>query len=210
MEIIICEDNNELARAASNWCETNVQVHQARSIFIPAGKTPVKLYELWEREKPDFLNGLELLQIDDVLGGEGPGPFRRFLETQLRSYHSQIRAIELADRLADLAVLGLGLNGHVAFHEPGIPSPFYSGCIRLSHQTCETLQVAPHTWGVTYGVDAFLESKAILLLVSGASKTDVLSRFLAGAPTLPATVLRTHPNVTLIADREAYPDSASL
>jgi glucosamine-6-phosphate deaminase len=103
----------------------------------------------------------------------------------------------------DLAILGLGLNGHVAFHEPELPKNFYSGCVRLSEKTCNTLGVEPSTWGITYGASAFLKSKAILMLVSGTAKREVLQRLLKKDPSLPATALCSHPQFTILADSAA-------
>jgi glucosamine-6-phosphate deaminase len=101
---------------------------------------------------------------------------------------------------ADLAWLGLGLNGHVGFHEPGIDPRMFSGCVRLSAKSTETLQLEPDTWGLTYGVGAFMACKAILILVRGESKREVLTRLLRADPALPASHLLRHGNLTSLSD----------
>lgn len=198
MNLIKVSGPNEFAQAAAQWCRDSVAKYNAKSIFVPAGQTPVALYELWEREMPSYLKGIELLQIDEVLAKEASGLFRSFLETHLAKHQAQLRFIDDASNTADLAILGLGLNGHVAFHEPGLPDSFRSGCVRLSEITCENLKIPNESWGVTYGVDAFMQSKAILMMVSGESKREILSRLLNKDPSLPATALLKHTNFTLL------------
>jgi len=203
MKTRLCEGVSDLGRAASQWCEEKIKTHRAHSIYIPAGRTPMALYEVWRRESPAYLSGLELVQIDDVLTGAKRDLFRRFLEENLPGHQKQIKFIGDGSRQADLAVLGLGLNGHVAFHEPGLHQGFYSGCVRLNPVTCDHLELARETWGITYGAGAFVRSRAVLMMVSGGSKREILKRFLAGDPSLPASALLGHPDLTLLADKEA-------
>jgi hypothetical protein len=165
----------------------------------------MSLYKVWETKKPDYLRGMDLVQIDDVLTGSQRGMFKRFFDEHLPSYLTQLRGIEMGDRQADLAVLGLGLNGHVAFHEPGVDSGFYSGCVRLSEVTCQNLELEPGTWGISYGAQAFNACKSILMIVCGSSKREILQRLLEGESSVPASALLNHPSFTILADREALP-----
>jgi 6-phosphogluconolactonase/glucosamine-6-phosphate isomerase/deaminase len=203
MKTIVCEESLDLGPAASKWCAEKINAYRARSMYVPAGRTPMALYEEWRRHTPSYLSGLELLQIDDVLTGEHRGVFRRFFEEQLPDNIQQIKFIESGSDQADLAVLGLGLNGHVAFHEPGIPANFYSGSVRLSPITCEHLHLEPGTWGISYGADAFFRSRAVLMMVSGHSKRDILNKLINGDQSLPASQLLNHPDFTLLVDSEA-------
>ncbi|MEK7357725.1 MAG: 6-phosphogluconolactonase, partial [Bdellovibrionota bacterium] len=109
------------------------------------------------------------------------------------------------DAVADVAILGLGLNGHVAFHEPGLGRDFFSGCVKLSDTTVGQLAAEPETWGITYGAGAFARCRSVCIMVGGASKRDVLKRLLAGDDSLPATALMKHPDLTIFADRAAHP-----
>lgn len=205
MELIVCEGREELTQAASTWCRDSVHRLDAKTLYIPAGQTPITLYEAWEAEKPDYLKAMRLMQIDDVLTGSQKGIFRQFFVRYLPSYQTQVQFIDQADQVADLAILGLGLNGHVAFHEPGLPRDFFSGCVLLSDRTRETLKLEEPTWGISYGLGAFLETKAILMIVKGQSKREVLARLLKRDPSLPASVLLEHPAFTILADCEAHP-----
>jgi 6-phosphogluconolactonase/glucosamine-6-phosphate isomerase/deaminase len=201
MKLVVSEDMSGMSREASNWC---VGKH-AKSMFLPAGRTPSELYKLWEKERPAFLNGVDFLQIDDVLTGHGKGQFKQFFHDELPSYLRQFKWIERADQVAEVAILGLGLNGHVAFHEPGLSREFFSGCVKLSDTTRGVINAEPGTWGITYGVGAFMKCKSICIMVGGASKRDILKRLLARDETVPATALLEHPDITIFVDRAAYP-----
>ncbi len=203
MTFLIAEDATDLSRQASSWLENQVLHENVRSAFVPAGKTPEALYQLWESEKPSWLKGVRLKQIDDVLNGPEKGLFRRFFEEHLPSFKTQMDWIEKADEPADVAILGLGLNGHIAFHEPHLPDNFYGGCVELSEITCKTLALKGGTWGLTYGASSFMNCRSILMIATGESKRAVVEKLLASSQELPATSLLKHPRFTLLVDRAA-------
>jgi glucosamine-6-phosphate deaminase len=111
----------------------------------------------------------------------------------------------------DLAVLGLGPNGHVGFNEPG--SAFRSRTRRVA-LAAESIVSNAAYWGseadvprhgLTLGLATILEARSILLIVCGSAKARVVSRLLKEpiSEALPATALRAHPSSTLLADRPA-------
>ncbi len=193
---------NDLNQEASEWLARHI-AEGARSVFLPAGKTPEKLYALWEKERPKFLEGATLKQIDDVLTGPQAGVFKKFFEEHLPSYTGQFEWIDRADGGADVAILGLGLNGHIAFHEPSLPTNFYGGCVELTEITRRTLGLGEPTWGLTYGASTFMQCRSILMIASGESKRDVVARLSQASPTLPASVLLEHRDFTLLIDGAA-------
>jgi glucosamine-6-phosphate deaminase len=114
----------------------------------------------------------------------------------------------------DLAILGLGLNGHVGFNEPGTSSSAGTRVVDLSH---ETLASNAEYWsqehevprqGITVGLGTLVESRQILLLVSGAHKSAILKRALEGPITdeVPASHLRSAADLIVIADYAAASD----
>jgi 6-phosphogluconolactonase/glucosamine-6-phosphate isomerase/deaminase len=199
----VAHDATDLNRQASAWLEKRVAFEGVRTAFLPAGRTPEALYKLWETEQPSWLRGLRLKQIDDVLSGPKAGVFRAFFEEHLPSFLSQMDWIDRADESADVAILGLGLNGHIAFHEPHLPQNFYGGCVDLSEITRRTLELNEQTWGITYGSKTFMNCRSILMIASGASKRDVVQKLVASSTTLPATSLLKHRDFTLLVDRDA-------
>lgn len=187
-----------LAARAHAWCEAKITEFAARSLFVPAGNTPRPLYALWERERPAYLENLTLVQMDEVLGEGTPGRFRRFFETELPSYAGRILAPGDFQGDVDLAILGLGRNGHVAFHEPGVPSSFEFGEVALTGSTCRQLGLKPPQRGITYGLGTFLRCRSILLIVAGSGKDDAWRGFQQGSSAVPAAQLRGHPDFTVL------------
>jgi 6-phosphogluconolactonase/glucosamine-6-phosphate isomerase/deaminase len=202
MKILTCKGETEWVEAINDWLRDRLRSTNSQRLFVPAGETPRPLYENWQKKGAPFSRALKLVQIDEALTGFELGVFRRFFEAQLPSYQNQFEYIEEAERGGDLAILGLGLNGHVAFHEPGFPKGFYSGCLSLNRETVEKLKWSPHTRVVSYGVGAFLKSKAILLIVRGESKRSILNEILKAGCDRPAAWLKNHSDFTVITDFE--------
>jgi glucosamine-6-phosphate deaminase len=111
----------------------------------------------------------------------------------------------------DLQLLGIGQNGHIGFNEPGTPFSTRTHIVTLAENTriansrfFNSLEEVP-THALTMGIASILESKEILLLISGEKKAEALLKFMNGdiSEEFPASALKHHQNVTVIADRDA-------
>jgi 6-phosphogluconolactonase/glucosamine-6-phosphate isomerase/deaminase len=198
MQIRECKDENAWVETVNVWLASAVDTWHAKRVFVPAGETPRPLYKSWQNNGPQLLNQLTLVQLDEILVPNKP--FRRFFIETLPNFQKKIEFIETAEAGAEVALLGLGLNGHVAFHEPGVSDSFYSGCLQLSPETIARLKLEPNTRGLTYGLNAFLKTKAIALLVRGESKRNILQQIMQPTCQLPAAKILRHKNVTVITD----------
>lgn len=115
----------------------------------------------------------------------------------------------------DLAVLGLGPNGHIAFNEPG--SERHSRT-RVLDLTPESIAQSAAYWeagtevktkAMTMGVGTLLEADRIVLIVSGAAKSEMVRRALVDTPSaeVPASWLQEVAEKTVvIADFDAVRD----
>ncbi|HRN70606.1 MAG TPA: glucosamine-6-phosphate deaminase, partial [Candidatus Woesebacteria bacterium] len=80
----------------------------------------------------------------------------------------------------DIQILGLGVNGHIAFNEPGSDSKSRTRKIEIAEATRESnskyfgddIQKVPQ-FGLTMGIGTILESKKIYLIVTGDAKISV-------------------------------------
>ncbi|HJB08239.1 MAG TPA: glucosamine-6-phosphate deaminase [Candidatus Enterocloster faecavium] len=111
----------------------------------------------------------------------------------------------------DLQILGLGHNGHIGFNEPDFQFAPLTRCVDLTESTIEAncrffseKESVPRQ-AYTMGIKTIINARKILLLVSGSDKAEILRKVMAGpiTPQVPASVLQLHPDVTVIADREA-------
>jgi glucosamine-6-phosphate deaminase len=108
----------------------------------------------------------------------------------------------------DLQVLGLGINGHLGFNQPG--TPFESGA-RLSAMDSElderirretATPPEKKLGGITLGLRSIMHSRRILLVAKGGSKAAIVKQMLEGpvTPDVPASILRLHPNCEFLLD----------
>ena len=110
----------------------------------------------------------------------------------------------------DICVLGLGTNGHIAFNEPGNQLTPHCHIAELSEKsmqhTMATKMLQKPTHGLTLGMTDILQSKIILMLITGSHKKEITKAFLAKKITtqLPASFLWLHPNVYCFVDKAAY------
>ncbi|MCR9206346.1 MAG: hypothetical protein NXH75_17325 [Halobacteriovoraceae bacterium] len=173
------------------------------NLLIPAGGTPIEFYRVLREEFSQEFRSFSFWQIDDVLNGANKNCFYDFFKEHLGDYLPQLNSISgsfLGFDKPFSSFLGLGMNGHVAFHEPHIPRNFSFGCVELGPETLEYLSLAPDTWGITYGLGTFLKGEAIYLMVKGEHKREILKRFLADDRSVPAVALKKHPNLYLLVD----------
>ena len=120
---------------------------------------------------------------------------------------AELRALEATIRAwggIDLAILGLGRNGHVAFNEPGTPREARAHLAALSDSTRAAARAADG-WeapaeGFTLGLANLLEARRLLLLVAGEGKEEARRALYRGIedPRWPVTRLLGHPDLTVI------------
>jgi glucosamine-6-phosphate deaminase len=180
---------------------------------------------------------VEMFHLDEYIGLplDHPASFRKYLmerfvrKTGIRRYHlldgeqnpaEVVSAVgkELASAPIDLAFVGIGENGHLAFNDP--PADFETDepyLIVELDEACRTQQVNEGWFksipevpsrAISMSVKQILKSREIIAVVPGAQKARAVKACLEGeiSPMAPASILRTHPNTTTYLDTE----SASL
>ncbi|MDE0139086.1 MAG: glucosamine-6-phosphate deaminase [bacterium] len=128
------------------------------------------------------------------------------MEEECARYDRRVRRARIG-----LQILGIGRNGHLAFNEPG--SAFDSRT-RVVSLTATTRADNARFFGnpdemprcaVTQGLGTIMGAGHLMVMASGAAKAVAVQGALLGpvAEALPASILRTHPRVTLVVDRRA-------
>lgn len=112
----------------------------------------------------------------------------------------------------DLQILGIGQNGHIGFNEPDVNLNPYTHLTNLTENTIransrffEVYDEVPRK-ALTMGIATILGAKKIILLASGLNKSRVVSELIKDGinTSVPATMLKAHPDAILICDRDAY------
>lgn len=111
----------------------------------------------------------------------------------------------------DLQVLGIGPNGHVGFNEPDERLNVTTHLVDLTEETIEansrffeSREDVPRQ-AISVGMATILKARRIILLASGKNKARAIKETVSGyvSTDVPASLLQTHPEVTLIIDEEA-------
>jgi glucosamine-6-phosphate deaminase len=202
-------------------------------VCLPTGDTPSPLYaELVARDAraPDGAYAQATVVLLDEWLDLPPGdparcdvrlrrelldrlaPPPRFVAIDVDGSDDELAALahDQAARGLDLALLGLGMNGHVGFNEPGSRPDDPTRVVRLARSSREAAMArygaarAP-TGGITVGLARVLEAGEAWLLVTGVHKAAVLRRALREPEGLdcPASFLRRHARLTVFADEAA-------
>jgi glucosamine-6-phosphate deaminase len=237
MEIIIKSDYEAVCREAAGIIHQAWLKKKNLVLGLPTGKTPLGLYKklvsLHKKGEMDF-SRMMTFNIDEYLGLDEAHPqsFAFYMEKHLfrqinikkenihhlsgkpKDIEEHCRAYEKEIRDAggiDIQVLGIGVNGHVAFNEP---SSSLSSRTRLEALAQESIKANAHffkdesevpRFALTMGVGTFLESRMILLLASGKDKAKPVAGAVEGPITAfnPASALQLHPQAKFIIDEEA-------
>ncbi len=128
----------------------------------------------------------------------------------------------------DLAILGIGSNGHVAFNEPGEFFSLASHTQRLADDTIYRnsgrltreeqgsdseagLATEFPTNAMTVGMGAVLNARSLLMLATGEAKSGAIAEMMNGRVTtrLPASLLQIHDDCSVLADPAAAGDSGN-
>jgi glucosamine-6-phosphate deaminase len=136
-----------------------------------------------------------------LLNGEDPHP-----EKECTRYENLIT--EMGG--IDLQILGLGVNGHIAFNEPGTGRQSRTRKIQIDDATIKANsrffnghENTVPTEALTMGIATILETKEIFLLVHGPEKKTIFEKLKnLETPTeaIPASYLLVHPHVTVFSD----------
>lgn len=136
-----------------------------------------------------------------------------FLPVPHRADEAELRRHELRLQQlggVDLQFLGIGRNGHLAFHEPMVPWDRGYHIAELSTVTRDDARArfAPDPVplrAITAGVATILGGRRLVLCAFGRGKAPAVRAMLDGevGPACPASALRTHGNALVLLDREA-------
>jgi len=242
MHRIVVNDYDDLSRSGADQIADLIATKPTANLLLATGNTPMGIYEdLVRRRHAGTLDAssIRVFQLDEYLG-LGPDDRRSLFGWTTRSFvkplgvpgsnvfailngsddpeaacRSYERKIETAGGI-DLAILGLGPNGHLGFNEPPSGPDLPTRAVDL---TPESIESNAGYWGgpdhvprraVTVGMKTLLAARRILLVVSGTHKRGILKRTVAYPPTpdVPASFLQHAADVTVLADREAWGDAA--
>ncbi len=238
MRIIVCRNADAATAAVARRMAAAVRRAPSLVLGLPTGQTPVHLYaRLAARAAAGELDlsHIRTFNLDEFLGvtRDDPGSYRAFmgrhffgparvprarthvLDGRARDPEAECERFEAAIAAAggiDLLLVGLGLNGHVGFNEPGPQLVANTHRVKLAPPTRRANAAlfggdprkVPRE-ALSMGIGTILRARRLIMLATGASKARVVRRLVEGPVTtwLPASFLQLHPNAEVILDEAA-------
>ncbi|HZK29370.1 MAG TPA: glucosamine-6-phosphate deaminase [Clostridia bacterium] len=237
MKLICVANEKEMSVEASRLIASLVRIKPNAVLGLPTGSTPMGTYSelirMFIEENLDF-SDVRVVNLDEYIGLSGyhPQSYRMFMREQLfdhinipsentfipdgmtdnidrecREYDELLEALGFAD----LQLLGLGPNGHIAFNEPGDQFIAQTHCATLTESTIEANQRffdrrdQMPTRAITMGMRGIMSAKRLVLIACGRSKADAIAKACFGpvTPQMPASIVQLHRDATVIVDEEA-------
>lgn len=238
MHILVHEDRKSLGDAAaaqaSAAIKRSIAEHGKARIIGASAASQFEFLEALTAMPGIEWPRVELFHLDEYIGlpMTHPASFSKFLQdrlitkTGITEFHfldgegdtaEVIRRTSEAISSApiDMAFVGIGENGHLAFNDP--PADFDTEepyiVVNLD-ETCRRQQVEEGWFpslenvpkrAISMSVKQVLKAKEILAIVPGPRKAEAIRACFEGpvSPAAPASILRTHPNAAIYLDRES-------
>lgn len=234
MKVLKFDSNDALSMKAADIITDTLHTTENPVLGLATGSTPERLYEiLIERCQSGEITfeHTSTFNLDEYVGlaADDINSYRYFMnqnlfnriDVKIENTHIPDGTAEDLDAVCeayeaemekaghvDVQILGLGLNGHIAFNEPGTSFDIRTHVVTLDEMTRESnarffdeMEDVP-THAITMGIDSIMDAKKIILLVTGEKKADILRQVVEGNITkdVPASILQNHPDVTVITD----------
>lgn len=235
--VIVKDDYKEMSREAARMVACQILTNKRAVLGLPTGNTPIGMYaelvRLYKQGLVDFRN-VATFNVDEhySISPQEEYSYHQYMRKHLFD-HVNIRAENIhipdgntGDEIGacqryegkicqyggvDLQVLGLGVNGHIGFNEPGSDWNTTTRLVKLSQETTqreerrfETLDLV-FNQAITMGIKTIMGARKILLLACGKEKAEIIIEALEGPVTrkVPASILQLHPMLTVVLDKEA-------
>ena len=238
MRVSVFPDHLALARAAARDAAARIRTAVAASgqarIIVATGTSQLKFLDRLTREPDLDWSKVELFHLDEYVGlaDNHPASFRKYLRERLIEPTGIVRfhlidgcgdpqavcanlGRTLAAQPIDVAFVGIGENGHLAFNDP--PADFDTERPYLVVQlddACRRQQVGEGWFtaiddvpacAITMSIRQILKARAILAIVPESRKAVAVRMCVEGdvSPMAPASILRTHQDATLYLDMQS-------
>ncbi len=252
MRIIYSETYEQMSRKAANLLSAQVLVKPASVLGLATGSTPLGMYEQlikWHKKGDIDFCHCRTFNLDEYFGLPSDDcnsyayymyeNFFRHIDIDLKNTNIPNGTNDQYERECaeydakikqfggiDIQVLGIGLNGHIGFNEPGDAFILNAGRVALVHSTRSAnsrffggdIENVPE-YAYTLGLRPIVQAKKVLLLANGEQKAEILYKALFGpvTPLVPASILQIVPDLTVCGDKhvlsvikEFRPDALEL
>ena len=211
------ELSKRVADIFEHYVSTGISPHNHMPrIVLPTGSTPIGMYKELVKRDLDWSFVITYNLDEYVIDYDHEQSYYSYMKghffdhINLTNYHFPPEFSDIWRPFhetygvdADLCILGIGSNGHIAFNEPGTPFDSITRIVELDEQTIKdnarfflSIYEVP-TEAITMGLKTIMSAKKIVLMAAGKHKKDILDKAMNGKVTekVPASILQTHDNV---------------
>jgi len=225
------------ARYASTWLKELLAAKETVRVIAATGAAQFAFLEILTQDRSIDWKRIELFHLDEYIGlsESHPASFARYIRERILNPTGIERYLlldgtgdpdavlananaRITEAPVDLAFVGIGENGHLAFNDPPADFDTEVPFLRVAlDEACRRQQVgegwfpsleAVPTHAYSMAIRQILKTRRILCLVPDLRKAVAVRNVLEGPVSnlVPASILNTHPDTTLLLDR----NSASL
>ena len=236
MKVIVTNSYDETCAVIANMIKELVNAKPDAKLGLATGGTPVPIYkkliEMNKAGEVDF-SRVHTVNLDEYCGipGTHDQSYRYFMDTNLFDHINidkkntfvasgmgdfEANARELEERVreggaADLQLLGIGNNGHIAFNEASDHLIAVAHTEKLTESTInanarffEKKEDVP-TMAITMGMGDILAAKKVVLAATGLAKVPAIKGLIMDdviTTQNPSTMLKMHDDAVVVIDRE--------
>jgi glucosamine-6-phosphate isomerase len=236
MQVIVSETYKSMSEKCVNDLLEFILPLKDPLICTASGDTPKGMYEELIKqvyEKDINISDWHFIGLDEWAGmnGNDEGSCRYHLNNQLfrplhiaedkiiffdgRAKNLQAQCDGVEDYIhlmggINVAIVGLGMNGHVGMNEPGTPPEQHSHIADIDAMTQVVGQKyfkneQQLTKGLTMGLASLQDASFIMLMANGTNKAGIIRKIFEedASPQLPATLLMNHKKICIYLDKQA-------
>lgn len=236
MKVIVTNSYDETCAVIANMIKELVNAKPDAKLGLATGGTPVPIYkkliEMNKAGEVDF-SRVHTVNLDEYCGipGTHDQSYRYFMDTNLfdhinidkkntfvasgmGDFEANARELEKKVReggAADLQLLGIGNNGHIAFNEASDHLIAVAHTEKLTESTInanarffEKKEDVP-TMAITMGMGDILAAKKVVLAATGLAKVPAIKGLIMDdviTTQNPSTMLKMHDDAVVVIDRE--------
>lgn len=227
MKLIIEENEKAMSESAMHILLGAMMQDKRVNISLTSGRSPIELYKMMAPlvKDQDKFKDIEYYLFDEAPWNDksyGPNwdemqelffkdaniPEERIHSLDLNNWDSFDREIERAGGI-DVMVIGLGYDGHFCSNAPKCtPLDSYTYLIDREERRKILPRYNSHPeipYSITMGPKSLMKVKHLVMIVNGKHKAEILKKMLDEpiSNELPSTILKLHPNFTVICDKDA-------
>jgi glucosamine-6-phosphate deaminase len=236
-QIKIYDHEIEMANTAGNFVaqhlHNSIREKGKANLIVGTGTSQIRFLEALSKRSLDW-EKITVFHLDEYIGisPNHPASFRKYLRDRFinivqpgKAYFLNGDADDLQAEIEryqkllkgnpiDIACIGIGENGHIAFNDPPTADFDDPKCIKVVvlDEACRMQQVGEGwfdkmedvpTRALTLTIPTILESNAICCVVPDQRKAEAVQKTLYGpiSTECPASILRNHPNAILFLDK---------